>query len=46
MKKEKRGYELREKHYYVEPKEFKFKHLFIECPIIPQEYNDDLFNDE
>ncbi len=35
-----------EKHYYIEPKEFKFKHLQIERPKIAQDDSDDMFNDE
>ena len=46
IQREKRGYALGEKHYYIEPKEFKFKHLQLERPKIAQLENDDMFNDE
>ena len=32
--------------YYVESKEFKFKHLQLERPKIAHLDNDDMFNDE
>ena len=46
IQREKRGYTLGEKNYYIEPKEFKFKHLQIERPKIAQVESDDMFNDE
>ena len=46
IQREKRGYTLGDKHYYIEPKEFKFKHLQIDRPKIAQDYSDDMFNDE